>query len=253
MNSLEVLATGAIRLFGINFSSTSIWDSLLSAEYVYSAGIALTEAIRYKWLMSRIQDTETAWFDPVLAFANPRITNLASTEKFFQILTNDAGGIRIQKVEKATLTVRFELPGLRGDWRSSVSKYEGSHGEEIREILGALAKYQRVTPKVWERLRELVGEVKLVGSLSLGPKSGDVPVHGEASVTGLTQWLALLIVELIDRGFGGRVRMCELLSCKNFFVAWRTKGPQQRYCSTNHASQHRVQRKRKRDQERGRL
>lgn len=176
------------------------------------------------------------WFDPVLFFIN---------------------GISNPKDEP--LLFDFRLPGLTGRWESdfdldSLFDSLSSHvtdRQTLRQILSALAENGGVTKETWKELSELIGTVELEGTTCLARESGEYLITGKATISTLQQWLALLIAELIHRGFDDRVRVCELPTCTNFLVNWKTRGPEQLYCSKNHGSQHRVQRKRKRDQERG--
>lgn len=183
------------------------------------------------------KDQEFAWFDPVLAHVN---------------------GVMIWDRKERTAgswITRFHLPDMPGIWstQSHSDPAELLNPENvapIRRVLEKLARNGRVTPSVWTELRELVGQVDLSGSMSLAAKIGAVEVTGKATVRRDLQWLALLVAELIHVGLDTRVRVCDLPKCDNIFVAWRTQGPSTRYCTTNHASQHRVERKRARDQQR---
>ena len=176
------------------------------------------------------------WFDPVLVSVN---------------------GLKSLTSNSRLLLLRFRLPGLSGSWHHTADvedflneKDFREAGQTLRPILSALVESGGATKKIWKQLAELVGYVELSGDTSLGRDPGEFLTIGTANVTRLTQWLALLVADLIHRELDSRLRICELPSCSDFFVAWKTRGPMQRYCSRSHGSQHRVQRKRKADQRR---
>jgi len=63
----------------------------------------------------------------------------------------------------------------------------------------------------------------------------------------LDEWAAITVAELISQGFGGRVRRCDLPSCRAFFVNLIRRGPPAMFCSESHGSQARVARQRARE------
>ncbi len=172
-----------------------------------------------------IDRQRTEWFDPVLFYANGK------TEDY------------------VPAAFHFQLPGLSGEWDCDIRPHEELLEDPIspRKILSALVDNKGVTKKIWDELSELVGAVELEGTTQLAREPGEYFTSGTTTIRTLDQWLGLLIAELIHRGLGDRVRICALHRCSNFFVNWKTRGPSQIYCCSNHSSQARVERKRKKD------
>ena len=175
-----------------------------------------------------IDRQRTEWFDPVLFFVNGQ-----TDDDYEPALFN------------------FRLPGISGQWSCDIrnpAELAAPYSPlRIRNILFALIENDGVTKKIWDELSELVSKVELKGSTCLAWEPREFLTTGDATIETLDQWLSLLIAELIYMGLDDRVRTCALHRCDNFFVNWKTRGPSQIYCCSNHSSQARVERKRKKD------
>lgn len=73
------------------------------------------------------------------------------------------------------------------------------------------------------------------------------PILLEWRATRIDQWYAMALVILVYSELISRLTICELPSCGRCFLAKNRTGGRKRYCTTNHGSQHRMQRKRMRD------
>lgn len=61
----------------------------------------------------------------------------------------------------------------------------------------------------------------------------------------LAEWYSLALAEILTLDV--QLGQCALPTCQRFFVCWRSRGPRREFCTTGHASQARVKRKRQRD------
>lgn len=185
-------------------------------------------------------DAKTDWFSPVLVAAN-------GLGKWHGVVVVPHKSGDPDLAMKIVSFPDIRLPWMPGIWRPQITRNLVAELESVearsfaQSVLGELCKHGKMTKGVWSGLKQCIGAVDLVGSISIGSEPVAVSINGQLRVKDITQWLALLIVELAARGLANRVRRCALKSCGDFFIAWRTQGRPQEYCHPNHRSQDAVE------------
>jgi hypothetical protein len=170
------------------------------------------------------------WFQPVLHFANTNEPeNVEALVGETEIVFASEGG--------RTWTLWFP-------WGRTESATEEQ--TKLRKLLEVLSS-RGPTRSLWIQVAKMTLFTRITGRANFGVATGHLKFTASITPENLEQWYGFALAELIAQGLGDRVRRCALDTCQRYFVAAKTKGPPKQFCSTNHASQARMKRKRQRD------
>ncbi len=178
------------------------------------------------------------WFETVLGFANAK--NVAAS----------VGQLKgslcvVSDVEHKRWMIQFPVA-------PSVS--EGKEAQaELRKVLARIVRDGGANRQTWDLIvaATKIELPRVSGWLDFQP-ANQKTYFALTSIEGrkVAQWWGYHLAELVMQGLDERVRQCALETCNNYFVDAKTRGPSRLFCSTNHASQARVKRKRERDKRR---
>lgn len=214
--------------------------------------------------MKKARPIIPVWFDPILELANADLLPASMSAR-------DSRELRKRLQLRTSVTYLPDgtmVSGIDVRWSNDEPR---KAQQALVEILDGLRK-NGPTARICRALARIIRGVNFAGYVQfvpaekidgpLGPPPPALLPDDDADIDyrllrtttlkpgSLQQWCAIAVAELISRGFGHRVRSCGLPSCDIFFVNWIRGGPKRAFCSTSHASQARVRRKRKRDAKR---